>query len=65
MNEPAKKSFFNVQVTKSECELKHFAANGAGPGWMLCAHFIDKLPSILASAGVLLASAVASIKMWS
>ena len=64
MNEPAKKPLFNMQVTKAECGLKHFAAKGAGPGWMLCAHIIDKLPAILASAGVLLASATAWIKIW-
>ena len=65
MKEPAKKSLFNLQIAKSECGLKHFAAKGVSPGWMLCAHFIDKLPAILASAGVLLASATALIRVWS
>ena len=64
MSEPIKKALFNMKATNSESGLKHFAAKGAGPGWMLCAHFIDKLPAILASAGVTLASAIGLWKIW-
>lgn len=64
MSEPTKKALFNMRVTKSESGLKHFAAKGVGPGWMLCAHFIDKLPAILASGGVALASTLGLLKIW-
>lgn len=51
MDQPAKKSLITLHVTKHEDGLQHFAQRGLGPGWMLGAHFIDKLPAILRSAG--------------
>jgi len=64
MSESTNKPLFTLHVVNHEDGLQHFAVKDVGPGWLLSALFINRLPAILRNSAWIGAVAIAAIQLW-